>query len=337
MAASTSTVDYSRVRKHVRVPHWDKNIHHRHNAARFLEMGYKVIDDRGRELIIMRLPDGTRFLITGEGPLTPHAEKVSQTPSTHTQHNGVANRMEKSRLLKLPLELREAINQYLLPSPELELYCGMHTRRIRAVNTRDLNCLLSTCRQVRQEALEAVSRLNVTIGVEILAPPHTTRDMLDAFQNWSKREGSTLWPRVKKLTIGLGCPAANGWGASMLLPMYDVRDKSFPWRALRDLLVSSAVASGDLRLRLRTINPRPGLPRYTDISVKNIKLALHEFQAWVEGTESRASGSPAYLKIQERLDTHKTCGPALLQRIHYQLNDITSGAADRTAAEEFEG
>lgn len=130
---------------------------------------------------------------------------------------------------------------------------------------------------MRKEVLECVNRLTFTLAVEVSAPPRGTRDILVALRVWRSQEGSAIWPRVKTLTIGFGSPPPTNHFNTLREPELEDRTARFPWQALRDLLTCSAVATGDLRMRLRTPLQGPGLPRYNDISAKDVQKALCAF------------------------------------------------------------
>ncbi|KAK5128476.1 hypothetical protein LTR85_003144 [Meristemomyces frigidus] len=78
MSSSTSSVDYTFISGRVYVPRHDNNPHNRHDAAHFIQLGYTVHDEYGRELTIETRPDGTRRVVIGEDLLAAHNERIAQ-------------------------------------------------------------------------------------------------------------------------------------------------------------------------------------------------------------------------------------------------------------------
>ena len=61
------------------MPRYDNNNHNRREAARFINMGYRVTDDYGRDLAIETRPDGTRRIVIGADLLATHYEGIYAT------------------------------------------------------------------------------------------------------------------------------------------------------------------------------------------------------------------------------------------------------------------
>jgi len=78
MSSSTNSVDYTRIRRHIRVPRYDNNLHNRRDAAHFIDLGYRVTDDYGRDVTVETRPDGTRRLVVGEDRLAAYNETIAQ-------------------------------------------------------------------------------------------------------------------------------------------------------------------------------------------------------------------------------------------------------------------
>ena len=66
---SSSSVDYSRISKHVTVHGGTPSIRNRRDAALWIQQGYRVTDHHGFDLKIENQSDGTRKLVRGKDPL----------------------------------------------------------------------------------------------------------------------------------------------------------------------------------------------------------------------------------------------------------------------------
>ncbi|KAK3679278.1 hypothetical protein LTR78_000839 [Recurvomyces mirabilis] len=88
-------VDYTQIRLRVRIPRYDNNLHHRREAARFIELGYRVTYDYGRDVHIATHTDGTRRLESGSDLLADYNERLHQAAEAGARANIQARRPER--------------------------------------------------------------------------------------------------------------------------------------------------------------------------------------------------------------------------------------------------
>jgi len=77
MADRQSNIDYSEIRGRINVPCYDGNLHDRREAAWFLELGYRVTDGYGRDLIVVTSPKGIRRVAIGEDTFAAYNERIA--------------------------------------------------------------------------------------------------------------------------------------------------------------------------------------------------------------------------------------------------------------------
>ncbi|KAK5131094.1 hypothetical protein LTR08_001312 [Meristemomyces frigidus] len=91
MSASKSAINFLSIRKHIRVHHYDANLHNRRDAARFIQMGYRVTDDYGRDLTVETCADGSRHVVIGTDLLGSRHDDIATVAiarAAHTDETG---------------------------------------------------------------------------------------------------------------------------------------------------------------------------------------------------------------------------------------------------------
>ncbi|KAK4570397.1 hypothetical protein LTR86_002477 [Recurvomyces mirabilis] len=88
-------VDYTQIRRHIRIPRYDNNVHNRREAARFIELGYRVVDDYGRDITVATRPDGARRLEVATDPLAEFNERIHQAAEAGARADIQARRPER--------------------------------------------------------------------------------------------------------------------------------------------------------------------------------------------------------------------------------------------------
>ncbi|KAI6911101.1 hypothetical protein KC318_g2805 [Hortaea werneckii] len=197
-------------------------------------------------------------------------------------------------LLSLPSELRLAIYDYLVPT-EIHLFRGDRTHDILLLDSfvaKTLHGLLGSCRLMRQETLGVVGNSNIVItGLETFSRPQQACDIVTALTTWASvgGAGNTIWQVARNITVFAGTPLRDGFDSTNngFSPFVEEPVISFPWTDFSKVLRQSNVATGKLKLRIKTVAANPSLPAFTDIPTGNRAEAMTGCFEWVDATKLR--------------------------------------------------
>ena len=225
-------------------------------------------------------------------------------------------------LLSLPCELRQAIYGYLIPC-EIQIIYGYHGKRILFKDHElgpVLHKLLAISRSTRAEAFDVLSRSSLVLeGMEIFMPVHQIATMLAAYQKWVATDGAgrDLWKNAKKITFYTGSPTDGRFeSASEILMLQQCTSMLRPTDAFKRLLSYSGVAHGELRLRIKTIAPSPGLPFLTEINVSELPSAMLDARRWISRVKKRLSNRLGDLNFRGRFEAYNAALPHVVNELH---------------------